>query len=87
MLGREGHSPGAGAGRQLVPGGEGSAEQPDEFDLYSESNGSSELGSGKIKVVFISDLSDWALGEDILEQVGKVAGDRYRGAVGECVHV
>lgn len=38
-------------------------------------------------MVFIGVLSDWALGEDILEQVGKVAGDRYRGAVGECAHV
>lgn len=37
--GREGHSPGAGAGRQLVPGREGSAQPPDEFDLYSEGNG------------------------------------------------
>lgn len=31
--GREGHSPGAGAGRQLVPGGEGSAQPEEEFDL------------------------------------------------------
>lgn len=37
--GKEGHSPGARAGRQLVPGGEGSALLPDEFDLYSEGSG------------------------------------------------
>lgn len=36
---RKGHSPGAGAGRQLLPGREGSAQPPDEFDLYSEGNG------------------------------------------------
>ena len=35
---REGHGPGAGVGRQPVPGREGSA-QPEEFDLYPEGNG------------------------------------------------
>ena len=36
--GREGRSPGGAGGKQLVPGGEGSAQPPDEFDLYSEGN-------------------------------------------------
>lgn len=37
--GREEHSPGVGAGSQLVPGREGSVQPPDEFDLYSEGYG------------------------------------------------
>lgn len=37
--GREGHGPGAGAGRQPVPGREGLAQPEEEFDLYPEGNG------------------------------------------------
>lgn len=39
VVGGKGTALGRGAGRQLVPGREGSAQPPDEFDLYSEGNG------------------------------------------------
>lgn len=66
--GKEGHSPGARAGRQLVPGGKVQFFCQMSLTFILMSAGSSELGSDRIKVVFIEDQSGWAPGEDISEQ-------------------
>lgn len=66
--GKEGHSPGARAGRQPVPGGKVQFFCQMSLTFILMSAGSSELGSDRIKVVFIEDQSGWAPGEDISEQ-------------------
>ena len=59
---QDGQSPGAGAGRQLVPGRKGSARSSMRSLTFTlKAKGSSELGRDGIQVVFIEDQSAWAL--------------------------
>lgn len=66
--GKEGHSPGARAGRRLVPGGKVQFFCQMSLTFILMSAGSSELVNDRIKVVFIEYQSGWASGEDISEQ-------------------
>lgn len=69
-----------------MPGGEVQFFCQMSLTFILMSTGSSELGSDRIKVVFIEDQSGWAPGEDILEQSkgGDTEGHKDSRAEGEC---